>query len=154
MIKISHRGNLNGPSKNLENNPKQITKVIQNGYDCEIDVWYTNGDLILAHNLTDDINYKVNDDFFKQKGLWCHAKNLEAINYLKNLDVNFFWHEDDQITITSKNWIWCHPNINNEVKINNSIICLPEIKRKKINLFSGFCSDYIENFSVKFKECL
>ena len=58
---------------------------------------------VLAHSLKEDVNYRVNDDFLKKKGLWCHAKNLEAINYLKKLNVNFFWHEEsDEITITSK----------------------------------------------------
>lgn len=154
MIKISHRGNLNGPIKDQENNPKQIIKVIEKGYDCEIDVWYVSGEVVLAHSLKEDVNYRVNDDFLKKKGLWCHAKNLEAINYLKKLNVNFFWHEDDEITITSKNWIWCHPKIKYSSKMSNSIICLPEIYKKKINLYDGFCSDYIENFSIKFKECL
>ena len=154
MIKISHRGNLNGSIKSQENSPKQIIKVLEKGYDCEIDVWYVNGEVLLAHSLKEDLNHKVNDDFLKKKGLWCHAKNLEALDYLKKLKVNYFWHEDDQITITSKNWIWCHPNINNKTKIRDSIICLPEINKKKINLFSGFCSDYIESFSDKFKECL
>ena len=92
MIKISHRGNLNGPLKSQENNPTQITKVLEKSYDCEIDVWYKSGELILAHNLKEDVNYKVNDNFLKQKGLWCHAKNLDALNYLSNLKVNFFWH--------------------------------------------------------------
>ena len=51
MIKISHRGNLNGPIKDQENNPKQIIKVIEKGYDCEIDVWYVSGEVVLAHSL-------------------------------------------------------------------------------------------------------
>tara|TARA_B100000787_G_C16089953_1_gene248472 strand:+ start:258 stop:722 length:465 start_codon:yes stop_codon:yes gene_type:complete len=154
MIKISHRGNLNGPVKELENSPDQIMHVIKKGFECEIDVWHVNGNITLAHDLKTDINHRVNDNFLNQKGLWCHAKNLEALNYLNNLDANYFWHQDDELTITSKNWIWCHPNINNNSKINNSIICLPEIKKNKINYFSGFCSDFVESFSVKYKECL
>ena len=34
---ISHRGNLNGPSKELENNVSQIEQCLQMGYDVEID---------------------------------------------------------------------------------------------------------------------
>jgi hypothetical protein len=154
MIKISHRGNLEGPVKELENSPKQIESVLKKGFECEIDVWYISGDAILAHELKQDRNYKVSDQFLTQKGLWCHAKNLDALNYLKNLNVNYFWHEEDKVTITSKNWVWCHPSIKNDLKINNSIICLPEIHKKKINNFNGYCSDYIQNFSVKFSECL
>lgn len=46
-------------------------------------VWYTNSNLILAHDLKSDKNYKINDQFLLQKGLWCHAKNFGALNYLK-----------------------------------------------------------------------
>ena len=99
MIKISHRGNLEGPVKELENCPKQIQKVLKKGFNCEIDVWYTNSNLILAHDLKSDKNYKINDQFLLQKGLWCHAKNFGALNYLKKLGVNFFWHEEDKISI-------------------------------------------------------
>ena len=74
MIKISHRGNLNGSIKNQENNPEQIIKVLEKGYDCEIDVWYVNGKVVLVHSLKEDINHTVNEDFLKKKGLWCHAK--------------------------------------------------------------------------------
>ena len=45
-------------------------------------------------------------------------------DYLKNLNVNFFWHEEDEITITSKNWIWCHPKIKNTTKIITYCILL------------------------------
>lgn len=154
MIKISHRGNLEGPVKELENCPKQIQKVLKKGFNCEIDVWYTNSNLILAHDLKSDKNYKINDQFLLQKGLWCHAKNFGALNYLKKLGVNFFWHEEDKMTITSKNWIWCHPKIQTNFKIDNSIICLPEMQKKKVSYFSGYCSDYVLNFSKKFSECL
>jgi hypothetical protein len=151
MIKISHRGNLKGPVKELENSPKQIQKVLKKGFQCEIDVWYVGGSIILAHELKEDKNYRVNDEFLTQKGLWCHAKNFDALNYLKNLKVHFFWHENDKVTITSKNYVWCHPNIKNSLKIDNSIICLPEIHKKNVDNFSGYCSDYIQNYFFKFK---
>ena len=47
MILISHRGNLEGPS-DLENHPAQIKKVLDLGYDCEIDVWYEFGEFYLV----------------------------------------------------------------------------------------------------------
>ena len=36
---ISHRGNLNGPNKNLENRLDTIEKAIQLGFDVEVDIW-------------------------------------------------------------------------------------------------------------------
>ena len=89
MIKISHRGNINGPSKNTENNPKQITKVLEASYDCEIDVWYVNGKLILAHSLQEDINYTVNDDFLK-KGFVVSCKKFGCSKLSKKLKCKFF----------------------------------------------------------------
>ena len=40
MIFISHRGNLAGPNAKLENAPVQIEKVLKQGHNCEIDVWF------------------------------------------------------------------------------------------------------------------
>ena len=81
------------------------------------------------------------------------CKKFRGNKLSKKLNVNFFWHEDDEITIFKKLDL-CHPKIKYSSKMSNSIICLPEIYKKKINLYDGFCSDYIENFSIKFKECL
>ena len=50
MHLISHRGNLSGPDVKLENNPLQIQKVLDLGYECEIDVWYIGGDYLLGHD--------------------------------------------------------------------------------------------------------
>ena len=37
---ISHRGNLTGPDPKQENKPSQILKVLEKGYEVEVDVWY------------------------------------------------------------------------------------------------------------------
>jgi hypothetical protein len=39
MIIISHRGNLNGYNKNLENNPGYILSAIKYGYHVMCDIW-------------------------------------------------------------------------------------------------------------------
>ena len=39
MILISHRGNITGPNKEMENKPEYIEKTLKMGYDVEIDVW-------------------------------------------------------------------------------------------------------------------
>ena len=43
MILISHRGNLDGPKPEKENNPKYIWEALNEGYQVEIDVWYDKG---------------------------------------------------------------------------------------------------------------
>ena len=65
MLLISHRGNLSGPNKNLENNPEHILTVIKK-YNVEIDLWCKNGKLFLGH---DEPRYQINDTFFID-GMW------------------------------------------------------------------------------------
>ena len=49
MILISHRGNINGPKKELENNPIYIQNAIDLGYQVEIDIWKIEDDFFLGH---------------------------------------------------------------------------------------------------------
>ena len=40
MKLIAHRANIDGPDESTANEPKQIDKCIEQGYDVEIDVRY------------------------------------------------------------------------------------------------------------------
>jgi hypothetical protein len=142
MLIISHRANLNGPNKELENNPQQIIETIKE-YDVEIDLWRINNDLFLGH---DNPQYKINHDFLNlnKNKLWIHAKNLDCISYLFNTDLNWFWHENDKVTLTSKKNIWCYP----EIYIENSItVVFNDSKKRDIpNYCLGICTDYPTNY--------
>ena len=52
MVKkyISHRGNLYGRDLDRENNLTSILEVINDGYDCEIDLWLLDNQLFLGHD--------------------------------------------------------------------------------------------------------
>ena len=43
MLKISHRGNVNGPDLEKENTIEQIFIAIGKGFDVEVDVWVIDG---------------------------------------------------------------------------------------------------------------
>tara|TARA_B100000900_G_C20361833_1_gene626677 strand:- start:131 stop:586 length:456 start_codon:yes stop_codon:yes gene_type:complete len=143
---ISHRGNLKGKDLNLENSPQQIEKVIKKGYECETDLWLVKNELFLGH---DNPEYKVTIDWlheFKDK-LWIHTKNFEALNFLSksNGDLHYFWHNLDDYTLTSKNYIWTFPE---KYISKNSVIVKLDYEENylmKNNLF-GICSDYIESY--------
>jgi|TARA_E500000318_G_C3534744_1_gene202076 hypothetical protein len=105
MILISHRGNTIGPNPNNENKPEVILKTLED-FDCEIDLWLIDGHLFLGH---DEPQYAIGEDFLNNKGLWIHAKNIEALDFLNGKKVNYFWHEEDKATITSLGYIWCYP---------------------------------------------
>lgn len=142
MILIAHRGNIHGPDSKLQNKPLQIQKALDLGYNCEIDVWYINGEFLLGH---DEPKYKIYERSLENSKLWCHAKNLDAlVQMLNNKKINCFWHEEDKYTITSSGYIWCFP----DVYVQNK--CIQVHKGKKVDHHNykcdGICSDYIETY--------
>jgi len=149
MILISHRGNINGRFESWENEPTYIDKAISEGYDVEVDVWYIKTEqlgwfLFLGH---DKPQYGVNFDWFKKRinKLWIHCKNIESIEYFSEMshDFNFFWHQEDVLTLTSHKHIWVYPG---KQPINKSIAVMPEIYNDNISKCLGVCSDYIQNY--------
>lgn len=77
------------------------------GFDVEVDVRLYNDKLYLGH---DEPTYEIDIDFLKKNKLWVHAKNKEVIPLLRNeKDIHWFWHETDQLTLTSKGYVWCFP---------------------------------------------
>jgi hypothetical protein len=126
MILISHRGNINGKFESYENEPNYI------------DLLY------LGHDKPQyGINFRWIQDRFDK--LWIHCKNVEAVVYFKECgyDVNYFWHQEDTLTLTSKNHLWVYPG---KQPINKSIAVMPEIHNEDTTNCFGVCSDYIENY--------
>jgi hypothetical protein len=144
MILISHRGNLNGPNEVRENSPYYIMEAIAEGYDVEIDVWHIDNILYLGH---DNPQYDIDLKWFQNRisKLWIHCKSIEAIIFFKELqyEFNYFWHQEDTLTLTSKGYIWAYPG---KQPIKNSIAVMPEIYKDNISNVIGICSDYIENY--------
>ena len=60
MIYISHRGNVDSPNKNIENNPEYIKTALYMGFDVEVDVWLIGSDFYLGH---DQPQYKTTKRF-------------------------------------------------------------------------------------------
>ena len=91
MILISHRGNLNGKS-DRENQPDYIGEALDQGFDVEIDVWYHQHEFYLGH---DEPQYKIDEKFLEKEGLWCHAKNIDALNQMiENERIHCFFHQE------------------------------------------------------------
>ena len=153
MKMISHRGNLAGPDLSTENSPKQIEKCLELGFDCEVDLRIRNSEPYLGH---DSPQYSISLDWLASKShmLWIHCKDSDSLIFLRKADTkfNFFWHENDKHTITSKGVFWNYPG----GPINNaSVAVLPEIwwdshLHESINKALGICTD----FPIRFREDL
>lgn len=140
MFFISHRGNINGPNPNEENKVKYILETLNQNYNVEIDVWYINNKFYLGH---DEPLYEVNLEFLSNTKFWIHTKNLECFYRLGDTNLNFFWHEKDQIILTSKGYYWNYPGTQLSKK---SIFVLPETTSLDTPECLGICSDYIKKY--------
>lgn len=131
---ISHRGCLSGPDNKDENAPWQIREALNIGFDVEIDLWYNNNKLSLGH---DSPTYDIAEDFLTDK-MWIHCKNYEAVEYMRNKNINWFWHDLDKMTLTSQGFIWCFPDVYVAGGITVDL-GTPHIINKNI---LGVCTDY------------
>ena len=62
---------------------------------------------------------------------------------LQNINAHYFWHQEDDYTITSKGYIWTYPS---KKLLPNSICVLPEKASYKSFNCLGICSDFIEKY--------
>jgi len=152
MILIAHRGNIDGPNPELENNPFYIDKAIEQGYNVEIDIrgsFYTK--FYLGH---DEAQYIVSPSWIFERAshLWIHAKDIQALHSLTQQASNFnvFWHQDDFYTMTTKGFIWTYPG---HTLTPQSICVMPEkfeglYSQHEINNCAGVCSDFIGKYKI------
>lgn len=141
MILIAHRGNIDGPRPESENNPTYLIEAIDMGYDVEIDVWSLGGKLFLGH---DEPQYEVSIEFLQNNKFWCHCKNIPALQQLLQNNVHCFFHKSDDVTLTSKNYIWTFPK---KRLLPGSVCVMPEYGFDGDLLDCvGICSDYVQNY--------
>lgn len=168
---VAHRGNLEGPNSEWENHPNYIEETIQEGFDVEIDVWSIKGSYYLGH---DKPEHRVKLDWFlsHERSLWCHAKNLEALQSLLLTDFHCFWHQEDTYTLTNQGWIWTYPG--NPLSYHSIAVmperggftvpsfeslisfdccrALPESEEEYlVKPIAGICSDYLLKYHDKYK---
>jgi hypothetical protein len=119
LIKIAHRGNINGPS-GRENEPNYLLEAIALGYEVEVDVWGMLGGLWLGH---DKPQYQLDAQMMNAlaEKAWFHCKDVEALDYFSRAlpNLRYFWHESDKYTLTSDGHVWVYPE---EAPTKNSII--------------------------------
>lgn len=140
MVLVAHRGNVTGPNPEKENSIEYIQSAINQGFDVEIDLW-AKEKFWLGH---DKPQYECPTQFLidNRNKLWIHCKNLEAMDILAEFKtLNFFWHESDDFTLTSKKFIWTYPG---KMVCNKSVLVVDDARNYSGRICFGLCSDYLK----------
>lgn len=150
MIFISHRGNIEGVDIERENSPSYIDEAIEAGFDVEVDIRANQGNLYLGH---DDPQYPVELSWLanRKDNLWVHVKDAEALHLIDESELRYFWHQQDDFTLTSNRYIWSHDF--NSPMTNRCIVpllSLEEVKSYSQFNFYAVCSDFVESCVEKF----
>ena len=149
MKLIAHRANINGPDDSTANKPEQIVKCLSEGYDVEVDlrIHKSTNTLWLGH---DEPQYMISWWWLASKSdkLWIHCKDLDTLHEMsKNTSgYNYFFHQEDDYVLTSKNNIWAYPG---KSYTSNTIVVMPEWNNVnwdmlKVTNCYGICTDYPE----------
>jgi len=132
MILISNYGNVNGTNHN-QNTPDYVENAIRMGYNCRIDVMYTDQLYINNYPITLDFILKYH------KKLWICCINIEALKYLLEFECFHIWYKDEMLT--NYGFIWGSPvSTKKAIYVINSI---ESIKNIQITCGHAICSDYI-----------
>jgi hypothetical protein len=147
---ILHRGNNAGPNS-VENALPELIKLLNEGFELEVDLWYTNSKLYLGHDFP---QYEIDESFLDSTGLWIHCKDAATLEYMntKKKYLHYFYHTDEDYVLTSKGYVWCYVG---KPALEGSVIVMPE---KSVHSYSWnelvsknclVCSDYLEEYVKK-----
>jgi hypothetical protein len=150
---ILHRGNNTGPNS-VENNPKKLMKLLKEGYEIEIDLWYRDNKFYLGHDFPE---YEIEESFLEQNKLWIHCKDPQTLEFMNTVKkyLHYFYHTNEDYVLTSKGYIWCFVG---KPALHGSVVVMPE---KSLVTYSYnelvsknciICSDYLEKDIVKMFE--
>lgn len=144
MIKIAHRGNTNGPNEELENSPQHLYSALDKGFDIEVDVWIVDGQMYFGHDKPQHGPVKFSTLVDIAEHAWFHCKNFDALNFFasNNYQFKFFWHQDDDFTITSNGYIWSLPS--KSYGPNSIVVDSPLEGGPYPDDLAGICSDWVD----------
>ncbi len=93
----------------------------------------------------DKPQYEIEFCFLFKEHLWIHAKNFDAFNGLKGFALNYFWHQTDDYTITSRNIVWTFPG----KSVPKHGVALLFEKDMEIPECSAICVDHVIHYNER-----
>jgi len=150
MIFIAHRGNTKGRNLETENSPDAIIEAAKL-HMVEVDVRLIGGTIVFGHDMPmDEVSY----DFIYSlsQRLLIHCKNVDAVRYFMfHPEFHFFWHQNDDYTITSKGKLFTKPG---SPIIDGSIVVMPEMASYTVDELrraDAICTDKVDEYMEKIK---
>jgi YrbI family 3-deoxy-D-manno-octulosonate 8-phosphate phosphatase len=120
----AHRGNLNGPNPERENNPKYLDEALKAGFCVELDVWFKDGCWFTGH---DKPTFIVPLQYLMDSNKLCHAKDLATCKELEKYDyaIHYFYQDEEMAVHTSEGICLLHEKFveiyTDSFKINQQI---------------------------------
>lgn len=155
MIKIAHRGNVHGQDRRLENTTEYVQKALDKGYLAEVDIWLVDTKWYMTHDEVINKDTEISYKWLLQRSdkLIIHCKNVEALIYFNHHEeFHYFWHQEDDYTLTNLNWIWAYPGKPLPLAVGNMSVCvMPEwhgMNADYIKEFKAVCSDYVGDIEI------
>lgn len=105
---IAHRGNTQGSQPTFENRIEYLLHAYDICGAVEVDIQSHNDKMYFGHDEPQEL---VSIDLIMQDNWFCHAKDLESLGKLLKLGAHTFWHQKDTVTLTSRGYIWCYPDV-------------------------------------------
>ena len=77
-----------------------------------------------------------------------HFKDIATLDFMQRTKFNYFWHQNDDYTLTSHGHIWSYPG---KTYTPSTIVVMPEETNINFDLLMstncyGICSDHIGKF--------
>ena len=154
---IAHRANLYGPSPETENTPAAIEKVIEHGFDVEIDLHFMYPYFYLGH---DKPQYRVYlnqiSEWSKSSTIYLHCKTLDGLTRVMSEGVASsslipFFHDQDDCILLKSGKIWVHPKVFEDIfwyyHLDKTIAVVNKpVEYKDMEGLYGVCTDYANDF--------
>lgn len=150
-----------GSIPNKENRSEYLFDAIDEGFMVEVDIMTSiDGELYLGHDsLVERLTDELMCELLSTDCAIFHVKDLGAIHKIQKYRdaIHWFWHDKDNITLTSRNLIWTWPGTNFSWNTSGVIENQPEFYDGQEGLIEwihhihkgvilkphGVCSDYV-----------
>ena len=137
---IANRGNYQGADTDNENTFSYLLQAFNAGHLVVCDIQTYKSVLYFGHN---EPKETVNWQFITKNKVICRAVDLDSFVVLYNLNAHCFWYQTDDMSLTSRGYLWCKP----DVQIDHTRAIWTNVNKEKLHSrpdkIFGICGDIV-----------